>query len=37
MQHDLEDLPNLPMNIISAEIDMITVKISHLPRFIEVF
>ena len=37
MQRDLEDLPNLPMNIVHADIDMITVKSFHLPRFIEVF
>ena len=37
MQLDLEDLTNLPMNIVYAEIDMITVNSSHLPRFIEVF
>ena len=37
MQRDLEDLPNLPMNIVPADIDMITVKSFHLPRFIEVF
>ena len=37
MQRDLEDLPNLPMNIGPADIDMITVKSSYLPRFIEVF
>ena len=37
MQRGLEDLPNLPMNIVPADIDMITVKSFHLPRFIEVF
>ena len=37
MQLDLEDLTNPPMNIVYAEIDMITVNSSHLPRFIEVF